>query len=540
MSSLVRRRYSCICRSITLLIALALPCCLPSFAQTVTATLNGHVLDVQGAAIGMATVTVKNIAAGAVRTVVSDAEGRCQVTGLQPGPYEVKTTMPGFTTTLLTGIALKVGDTQELPINLAVGGTTDTVNVEAAESLLQTQTSSNGTVIDNKQVVELPLANRQFYNLALLSPAAYQPAQNSTLGFRGGINIAGVSEISNQFTLNGIYDNDMGVAQPSFRPSVEVIQEFRLLTGVYPAEYGRMSGGQVSIITKSGTNGFHGSVYEFLRNEFTDAKPYFTASGAKTPSFKQNTFGATLGGPIVRNRTFLFFGYEGQRIRRAVTALATVPTQAMLNGIFPSTATLYDPTTGKVIPQLAGGGYNLATQLPAQWSSVAGIAGQTIAKLGFPVPTSAGTSTNYAFQETRTEDIDEESLRIDHKISEKDLVSGSWNFFKDPAFETSNSLCSSYVVPKFGCYTNQISALINVSYNRLITQSIFNDFRVGFQRLQQTRIQEDNTAIGSNYAGLPGGSYFTQAGYANNLGLPNTQASGYSTIGGATNLPQNR
>ena len=540
MSSLARIGYSCIFRPLTLLIAFGLASCLPSFAQTVNATLNGHVLDVQGAAIATATVTVKNTATGAVRTTVSDAEGRYQVTALQPGPYEVKATMQGFTATLLTGITLNVGDVQELPVSLAVGGASDTVNVTAAESLLQTQTSSNGTVIDNKQVVELPLANRQFYNLALLSPAAYQPAQNSTLGFRGGINIAGVSEISNQFTLNGIYDNDMGVAQPSFRPSVEVIQEFRLLTGVYPAEYGRMSGGQVSIITKSGTNSFHGSAYEFLRNEFTDAKPYFTASTAKTPSFKQNTFGATIGGPIRHDRTFFFFGYEGQRIRRAVTALATVPTQAMLSGIFPATATLYDPTTGKAIPQLAGGGYNLATQLPAQWASVAAVAGQTIAKLGFPVPTSATASNNYAFQETRTEDMDEESLRIDHKITEKDSVSGSWNFFKDPAFEPSNSLCSSYVVPKFGCFTNQISALINVSYNRLLTQSLFNDFRIGFQRLQQPRVQEDNTAIGSNYSGLPGGSYFTQAGYANNLGLPNTQVSGYSTIGGATNLPQNR
>src|SRR5437868_1694046 len=260
--------------------------------------------------------------------------------------------MTGFEMKTLTGITLNVGDSKSLEITLSIGAVTDTVQVQANETALQTQTSSNGTLIDNKQVVELPLANRQFYNLALLSPAAYQPAQNSTLGFRGGINIAGASEISNQFTVNGVYNNDIATAQPSFRPSVEVIQEFKLLTGVYPAEYGQMSGGQLNIITKSGTNTFHGSAYEFIRNEVTDAKNYFTQSGIKIPSFKQNTYGGTIGAPILKDRMFLFFGYEGQRIRQAVTAVGVVPTTTQLAGQFTSTATapIYDPNTGKALP----------------------------------------------------------------------------------------------------------------------------------------------------------------------------------------------
>ncbi|MGO4514957.1 carboxypeptidase regulatory-like domain-containing protein [Terriglobus sp. 2YAB30_2] len=520
-------------------------------AQTINATLTGHVEDSQGAAIAGATITVKNTGTGAARSTPSDANGLYTVTNLQPGAYEVTVTMSGFTTKTMTGIKLNVGDTHELPVSLTVGGVNDTVNVEAAEPLLQTQTSSNGILVDNKQVTELPLANRQFYALALLSPGTYQPAQNSTLGFRGGINVAGASEISNQFTLNGIFDNDMGVAQPSFRPSVEVIQEFRVLTGVYAAEYGRMSGGQAVIITKSGTNALHGSAYEFIRNEITDAKPYFTAAGAKKPSFKQNTFGATAGGPIWKDRTFFFFGYEGQRIRRAVTAQATVPTTDMLtSGIFQTGSTLYDPSTGKALTPLPGtsgslSSYNLSTQLPTLWNSAAAQAGQLVARMGYPTPsigTAAGKapSNNYNFQETRVENMDEYSLRIDHKLTEKDNIFGSWNFFKDPAFEPSNSLCSSYVVPKFGCYTNQISTLVNVTYDRVVTANLFNDLRLGFQRLQQPRVQEDSTAIGSSYSGLPGGPYFTQAGYANNQGLPNTAVSGYSTIGGATNLPQNR
>jgi Carboxypeptidase regulatory-like domain len=551
MSSPRRRRYSFIFFFPSLPLLLAVSCCWqPISAQTINATLTGNVTDAAGAAITGAVLTITNTATGTVRTAQTDAVGRYQATSLQPGPYEVKTEMSGFATKTLTGITLNVGDVQQLEIALAVGGTSDTIQVDAGESLIQTQTSSNGTLVDNKQVVELPLANRQFYNLALLSPAAYQPAQNSTLGFRGGINIAGVTEIGNQFTVNGIYDNDMGVAQPSFRPSVEVIQEFRLLTGVYPAEYGRMPGGQVVIITKSGSNTFHGSAYEFIRNEFTDAKPFFTAANAKTPSFKQNTFGTTIGGPIIKDKTFFFFGYEGQRIRQAVTAQATVPTTDMLNGIFSTGKKLYNPATGLDLNGNSGStNYNLANLLSGtnkyQWGSAAAAAGQAIAKLGFPAPTystasGSAPSNNYAFQETRIENMNEFTARVDHTISPKDSIFGSFNLFKDPAFEPSNSLCSSYVIPKFGCYTNQISTLMNVTYNRILTTNLLNEVRLGFQRLQQPRTQEDNTAVGSTYSGLPGGPYFTQVGYANNLGLPNTSVSGYATIGGATNLPQNR
>jgi hypothetical protein len=520
-------------------------------AQAINAQLQGTVMDNQGAGISGASITVRNTATGITRVVKADDQGRYQAPNLQPGPYEVTVEAQGFSHKVFSGITLNVGDVQRLDAPVDVGSQSESVDVTAGESLMQTQTSSNGTLVDNKQVVELPLANRQFYSLALLSPAAFQPAQNSTLGFRGGINIAGATEISNQFTVNGIYDNDMGVAQPSFRPSVEVIQEFRLLTGVYSAEYGRMSGGQVVIITKSGTNSFHGSGYEFIRNQVTDAKPYFTALGASTPAFKQNTFGGTVGGPIWRDRTFFFFGYEGQRIRQAVTAQATVPTSDMLNGAFNTGEILYNPGTGAPLTPVTPGttSYNLATALAGtrnfQWGSTGAVAGQTIARLGFPTPTISTAlgklpTNNYTFQETRTENMNEFTARADHRFSDKDSINGSFNLFKDPAFEPSNSLCSSYVLPNFGCFTNQISTLVNVTYDRIITPNVFNDLRLGFQRLQQPRVQQDDTTIGSAYSGLPGGSYFTQPGYANNLGLPNTSVSGYATVGGATNLPQNR
>ncbi len=547
MSLLSRRPSFFALRSVVALGLAAAPAAV--YAQTVSATLQGTVMDTIGAAVPKAMVTVRNTATGIARNFVADAEGRFLASNLQPGPYTLQVEAPGFSNKLFKDITLSVGDVQRLDPHLDVGSVSESVEVSGTDELLQVETSSNATVIDNKQVVELPLANRQFYSLALLSPAAYQPAQNSTLGFRGGINIAGATEISNQFTYNGIFDNDLGVGQPSYRPSVETIQEFRLLTGVYSAEYGRLSGGQLVIISKSGTNSFHGSAYEFIRNQITDAKPFFTAAGAKTPSFKQNTFGGTVGGPIWKDRTFFFFGYEGQRIRQAVTALATVPTTDMLNGVFNTGETLYNPNTGQPLAPVAGTTktYNLATIAGAVNPGTAGaLAGQSIAKLGFPTPTAATTpgtlpSNNYTFQETRSENMNEFTFRVDHKLSDKDSLSGSYNIFRDPAFEPSNSLCSSYVLPNFGCFTNQVSTLIGVNYDRVLTAHLVNSLRIGYQRLNQPRVQQDNTTIGTSFKGLPGGPYFNQPGYANNLGLPNvTFGQGFSTIGGATNLPQVR
>ncbi len=504
-------------------------------------TIEGYVLDPTGASIPSATVSVKSTQTGVVRTAQSDSAGRYTVSSLNPSVYQIDALASGFTKKELTGISLAVGADQRVDITLAIGEQAETVSVAATNELVDTQNSSNGTVIDNKKVVEMPLSNRQFYSLALLSPAAYQPAQSSTLGFRGGFNVAGVTETSNQFSINGTYDNDMGTAQPSFRPSIEDIQEFKLLTGVYSAEYGRMSGGQLLIVTKSGGNAFHGSAYEYLRNQVTDAKPFFTQVGGVNPAFKQNTFGATFGGPIVKDKTFFFAAYEGQRIRQQIAALATVPTAAMLAGQFNIPTQMYNPATGKALTRNANGAFDL-TQLP-QWASAGALLGRQIAALGYPAPTLATASgalpgNNYSFSETRQETMNEGSIRIDNTFSPSDSIFGSFNMFTDPSFEPSNTLCSSYVVPKFGCYTNQISTLADVTYTHIFSPTLLNEFMIGFDRLQQPRVSEDATAIGSSFPGLPGA--FTQTGVVNNEGLPNTTVVGFSTIGGATNLPQNR
>jgi hypothetical protein len=194
----------------------------------------------------------------------------------------------------------------------------------------------------------MPLNSREFYALALLVPGVAPPAQGSLLSFRGGFNVAGASELNNNFTLNGLDNNNQLLSAPAYRPSIDAIQEFKILTGTYSAEYGRNSGGQVIITTKSGTNQFHGNAFEFLRNQVLDARNFFAPPNTPTPGFKRNQFGGTFGGPIIRNKTFFFASYEGLRLREQVAQLATVPTPEMLRGDFRSLLSL--PTPLRVRP----------------------------------------------------------------------------------------------------------------------------------------------------------------------------------------------
>jgi hypothetical protein len=509
---------------------------LASHAQVTTATLNGVVADFSGASIVDAAVKVSNVATNTQRIVNTDKSGRYYVNDLIPGTYTVSVEASGFDKTVTAAFDLVVAQNKELNLRLKPGQVTETVEVQTTPSTTETESSSTGTLIDNAKVTQLPLVNRQFYNLVELVPGTFPPGQNSTNNYRGGFNVAGSTETSNNIIVNGVFDGDLVVGAPSFRPSIESIQEFKLLTGNYSAEYGRYSGGQLSIVTKTGGNTVHGSAYEFIRNQVTDAKPYFTQVGGVNPAFKQNTFGATAGGPIKRDRTFFFYAYEGQRIRQQITALATVPTPSMLQGLF--STQLYDPDTGIPLAKNAAGLYDLTT-LP-EWSSAGAQIGQTIASY-FPTPTKptaigATPASNYSFSETRQETMNEDTVRVDHNISQKDTIFGNYNWFNDPSFEPSNSTCGSAVLPNFGCYVNQTSQLAVVSWNHTLDTSRINQLSVGYDRLRQPRIQQDDYTI--TFTPLTG--VFSDPTIANNKGLPYTTVSGYSTLGSSTSLPQNR
>jgi hypothetical protein len=508
-----------------------------SYGQQTQASLTGQILDPQGAAIAGSQVVVTNVDTSIARTAQSNDSGRYTVTNLNPGKYSVTVKSNGFSEKVLTNIVLAVGQDGALDVTLSLGSTSDVVTVSASAAVTDTESSSQGTVIDNQKVVGLPLNQRTFYGLALLSPAAYMPGQSSTLGFRGGFNVAGNNETANTFTVNGIDDNDQNVMAPSFRPSVEGIQEFKLLTGVYSAEYGRTSGGQVVVITKTGGNRFHGDVFEFLRNSQFDAKNYFTVPGTPT-TFRRNQFGGTIGGPIIKDRTFFFLSYEGLRLAQPVVGQTNVPNPAFVNGDFSSIATqLVNPNkTGAQFSPI-GAGVKGNQIIPSGLSPL----GLALLKL-YPAPDPGQNlaitpNPTYTYNRERIENMDEGSARIDHRFSDKDSMLLQGNYFTDPSFEPSNSLCSSALIPGFGCTTNQTSTLIGANWTHIINSQWLNELRFGYDLLDQPRTGED---VNLPFAKIPGAFNDPTISSAINGGAPQTSVSGYASIHPYGNLPQHR
>ena len=500
-------------------------------AQGPTASVTGEVRDPSGALVVSAKITARNTATGVARATTADTAGLFVISALQPGEYAVIVESPGFKREVRSGVILQVDQQARLDFTLQIGSANEAINVTEAAAITETETASTGEVIDNRKVVELPLNGRQFYSLALLSPGAYMPAENSTVGYRGGFNVAGAGETNNNFSVNGIDNNDSGINGPTFLPSIDSIQEFKLLTGIFPAEYGHSSGSQVIIATKSGTNQFHGTAFEFIRNQLFDAANFFTAAGQQ-PSYKRNQFGGTAGGPIQKNRTFFFYSYEGLRLRQQIASLATVPLTPMVNGDFSSLLTLgkpnqlKNPLTGVAIP----GDIIPASQISALGKAIAAY----YPAPSIPTPAGQVPSTNYYFNETRRETMNENSLKIDHVFSPKDSFYGNYNRYNDPSFEPQNTLCGSSTLPGFGCNAGLTTQLGSLNETHVISPTVVNEFRAGVNRLVQPRVQQDVTAA---FPGLPG----VFLGYlANNTGVPRTSITGYSTLGGATNLPSER
>ncbi len=502
-----------------------------ALAQTPTATITGIVKDPSGAVVADAKVSIRNEGTNLSHEVTTSKNGDYTVPLLEIGQYTISVEAPGFKREVQSGLTLEVGQTARVDFALQLGQVSDVMQVTAEAPLTTTDSASVGTVVDNKHVVEMPLNGRQFYSLATLVPGVTPPVQNSTLSFRGGFNVAGASEVSNNFTLNGFNNNDQDVSAPNFRPSIDSIQEFKVLTGVYPAEFGYGSGGQVQVTIKSGSNQFHGTAFEYLRNADVDARNYFLTPTIPTPPFKRNQFGATIGGPVRKNKTFFFASYEGFRLRQDIETRTTVPEPAFLTGNFSAllpAITIYQPGTknpypGNIIPanQIDRAGAALLGYYPAP----------TVA-----TPAGVAPSNNYLFSEIRRETMDEGSIRLDHTFSEKDTLRITANYFNDPSFEPSNTLCGARVIPGFGCNTNQNSQLYGVTETHVFAPTAVNEFRVGMNRLIQPRFMQDQGIAFDQTYGIIGGV----SGGPNNNGVPATVVTSYATVGNATNLPQKR
>ena len=439
----------------------------PSRAQVVGATLSGTVTDDTGALLANTKLSIKDVATGVARDTVSDSSGFYTVPNLLPGTYEVTASAAGFSTLIRAGIVLTVGAQQVLNLSMQVGGITQEIRVTAQAPTVELSSSSLSNEVDANTIRELPLNGRDWTQLATLQPGvasaqSLQPSISSRPNVRGNrgfgaqLSISGSRPSQNNFRIDGIsildYVNNIPGDPFGASLGVDAIQEFSVVTSNYAAEYGRTAGGVINAVTRSGTNQFHGSAYEFLRNSALDARNYF--DGAKIPSFRRNEFGVSAGLPIRRDKTFIFGDYEGLRQSLGVTGRPIVPSVDARNGIIhnsngTTTTIKVDP---KVVPYLALYG------LPN-----AGLVG-------------TGNTGIYSFvsQQVGTEDF--VATRFDHYFSDKDSAFVTYQF--NSAVVTLPDALNTVLVQQKT--SNQHIAL---EETHIFSPQVVNTVRFGFNRV---------------------------------------------------------
>ena len=386
------------------------------FAQVDTGAISGTVKDSSGAVLVSANVKITETETGIVSMLLTNSDGFYSAPSLHIGKYSISASAAGFTTENRNDIDLRVQDRLNVDFTLSPGQTTTVVNVEGGAPIMQTEDSSMGHVVEDETMENLPLNGRNYIQLATLA-AGTSPSQRGAE--RDTFIANGAREIQNTYLLDGV-DNknkivgfDSSAAQ-AIEPVIDGVQEFKVETSTFSAEFGQAAGAVVNVTMKSGTNQYHGSVWEYLRNSFFDAKPYFQVLGQK-PFYNQNQFGATFGAPIIKDRTFFFGSWQSLRSVDEAAQIATVPTLAERSGIF--TTTIYDPNSTSPNPN--GSGY-VRTPFPnntipaSDWDTVS-------AKLLplYPLPNLTGKSNFLSDQDERLSN-DQYNFRLDHRFSDKD------------------------------------------------------------------------------------------------------------------------
>src|SRR5882724_4329507 len=319
-------------------------------AQSTGGRIRGTVSDPSGGAVAAAKVTLINEATNVTRDVDSGANGDYLFIEVPVGSYEIDVAQSGFKKYVRKGIALNLNEVLSLDIALQIGTSAETVEVTGAPPVVDTTSTQLGAVVNERASTQLPLNQRDVYQLLQLQPGVQSQLGNDTFygsDKAGVVTVNGGRGRSNNYSVNGGDGNDLFANLPAIEPSPDSIEEFRVITNSFDAEYGRNSGAVVNVVTKSGSNDVHGGFYEFLRNDLLNTHP-FNFSPSPKPAFKQNQFGGTIGGPIKKDKTFFFASYEGRRIVQGVVSQpVTVPTSAEVGGDFSATpfqGTLADPT----------------------------------------------------------------------------------------------------------------------------------------------------------------------------------------------------
>ena len=384
-------------------------------AQTNTGEISGVVRDAQGGVLPGTTVVAEHVESGTRVERVTDEQGRYFLPSLRVGTYLLTVELTGFRRVLRSGVIVQLGQTLALDFTLEVGGLTEEIRVTGDVPLLQATNAEISDVIENRQVVQIPLNGRNFLALAQLSDAVVIPpggTRGDALQQAGPLpNVGGQRSGHNIYLLDGVKVTDELFNNLVINPSVDSIQEFKIQKSQYPAEFGGKASALINVATRAGANTFRGSVFEFLRHDRFDARNYFDPRDQPIPPLRQNQFGGALGGPLVRDRSFFFFSYEGQRVRRSLTKTFSVPTRAVRSGDFSGFAQICDPviinpSTGACTP-FAG------NRIPAD--RIDPLAAAFLQHV--PQPTSDATLQNLTAVGKQVKDVDQISLRVDHRFT---------------------------------------------------------------------------------------------------------------------------
>ena len=557
-------RLNQVVKSTLLLLAL----CTGLFAQRDLGTLTGTITDASGAVVANAKITLLEEATGVRTQVKSDDTGNFVRTALKPGVYTIEVEATGFKKAVRKGIPLTAGDRTGVNLALALGDITQSVDVTTEAPLLQTESPVLGNTMQARVVSELPLGGqRKFTFLAPLAPGVVPAEQGARDAAGGGFSANGVrSNGQNNFLLNGV-DNNVNVIdfinQTSYviGPSVEAIGEMKVITNGYNAEYGRAAGGVVNVSIKSGTNQIHGTLFEFLQNDKFNANTWErNRAGAIRPFVRQNQYGAAIGGPAIKNRTFWFADWQGTRVRSlsgiipglgGTTTPITIPKPAFRNGDYSSLlgSTTYTAANGQTAIQ--GGVYDMLTQRTAGSAIVRDLfpgniipaarfdpAAKKLMDL-FPTPNqNVGDrlpAANYLPTAPAKQDNDQFDVRLDHKISEKDSIFGSLSWSNENKFINAPLTGALDAAGFNGAEEQNLGRNAMLSYTRVWTPTILTETRLAFSRLVTQRYQANSTVDQYAAFGIKGINPTNNA--ARNGGLPQLDLGGYSSFGGSNWLP---
>ncbi len=472
-----------------------------SLHAQIAAAIRGQVLDSSGGGVASANVILTRSDTSARVSTITSPTGDYSFTNLVPGTYQLDVTAAGFARLTRIGVTAIVGQTVGVDLVLTVGGNQQTIRVSADAPLLQSETSNIQTTIPGATVVSMPLNTRNFVQLATLAPGVALPPGTLLPRINGG------RPRTNEYLYDGISALQPEPGQVVFFPIVDDIQEFTVEANNVPAEFGRFNGGVVNVATRSGTNSFHGSLFEFFRNEALNSRNYFASATARKPEYRRNLYGGSIGGPVIANRLFFFGDYQGVKQLIGVTRISTIPTLAERQGIFTGVSHIFDPTMTTIV-----NGVTVRHEFPNDVINIPLDPAAQSLLTRFPTPTNLkAAANNYTRTANDSDHQNQFDFRVDGVIGGHDQAFGRYSYYSEVEQPVTPLPDGSGAITGTVLGTGGVLGLSNIlgqqavaNETHIFTPHLLNDFRIGYTRRGNTISGSTLSSTASDALGIPG------------------------------------